>query len=71
MSSLRGIMISPCVGLCKLDPDTRICEGCGRSQMEIFMWTKYSDCERMEVMNRLGYGKRKGGRKSKDIPPFS
>lgn len=50
--------VTPCVSLCKLDPLTRICEGCQRTQMEIFMWTKYTDKERMEVMKRLGYGKR-------------
>ena len=50
--------VTPCVSLCKLDPLTRICEGCQRTQMEIFMWTKYTDEERMEVMKRLGYGKR-------------
>lgn len=50
--------VTPCVSLCKLDPLTRICEECQRTQMEIFMWTKYTDEERMEVMKRLGYGKR-------------
>lgn len=58
-------MITPCIALCKLDSETRVCEGCGRTQMEIFMWTRYSDDQRMEVMKRLGYGKRKGGRVSK------
>jgi len=55
--------ISPCISVCRLDPETRICEGCGRTQMEIFMWTKYSYEERMEVMKRLGYGKRKSNKR--------
>lgn len=57
-------MITPCVSVCRLDPTTRICEGCGRTQMEIFMWSKYSDDERMEVMRRLGYGRRR----ERDMP---
>lgn len=51
--------VTPCISICKLNIETRVCEGCGRTQMEIFMWTKYTDEERMEVMRRLGYGKRK------------
>ena len=58
-------MITQCVGICQLNSETRICEGCGRKQMEIFMWSKYSDEERMEIMKRLGFGIRKGGRKMK------
>lgn len=50
--------VSPCTSVCRLDPATRICEGCNRTQMEIFMWTKYTHEERMSVMKRLGYGKR-------------
>lgn len=51
--------VTPCINVCRLDPLTRVCEGCKRTQMEIFMWTKYTDEERMEVMRRLGYGKRR------------
>ena len=51
--------VTPCISICKVNTETKMCEGCGRTQMEIFMWTKYTDEERMEVMRRLGYGKRK------------
>lgn len=51
--------ISPCISVCKINKHTQVCEGCGRTIEEIKMWTKYSDEERMAVMRKLGYGKRK------------
>ena len=53
-------MISPCVRECKIDKQTHICRGCGRSIEEIQQWSKYTDDQRMVVMKRLGYGKREG-----------
>ena len=45
-------MISPCVGLCKMDQGA-ICIGCGRSLQEIAKWTSMTDQERQEIMDRL------------------
>jgi predicted Fe-S protein YdhL (DUF1289 family) len=53
-------MITPCISICKIDQQTRTCEGCGRSLDEIRDWSKYSDQERLDIMRRLGYGKRIG-----------
>lgn len=53
-------MITPCISICKIDQQTRTCEGCGRSLDEIRDWSKYSDEERLDIMRRLGYGKRMG-----------
>jgi len=36
-----------------------ICVGCGRTKDEICMWMQMDDNERMTVMQRLGYGKRR------------
>jgi predicted Fe-S protein YdhL (DUF1289 family) len=46
-------MISPCVRLCTLDPETGICVGCGRTLAEIGKWMRYSDHERREIMEAL------------------
>ena len=54
--------VTPCISICELDKETRICKGCGRTQMEIFMWTKYTDEERIKIMRRLGYGRRNADR---------
>ena len=49
--------ITPCVSLCKLEDGK--CVGCGRTREEIARWTRFTDDERMAVMKRLGYGKRR------------
>ncbi len=46
-------MISPCVRLCTLDPDTSLCVGCGRTLAEIGRWGRYSDNERRTIMDLL------------------
>ena len=51
--------ITPCVLLCVVDKETNKCKGCGRTLEQIRLWSKYSDEERMEVMKKLGYGKRR------------
>lgn len=53
-------MITPCVAICKMDPNKQICQGCGRTRKQIQMWTKYTDEERMDIMKSLGYGERMG-----------
>ena len=53
--------VTPCISVCRIDKDTRKCEGCGRTIEEISNWASYSDDERLDIMRKLGYGKRKGG----------
>lgn len=36
-----------------------ICVGCGRTKDEICMWMQMDDEERLSIMRRLGYGKRR------------
>ena len=55
----ENFFISPCIGICTIDQDSQICIGCGRTKDEISKWTKLSHAERMEIMKRLGYGRRK------------
>ena len=50
--SIHLQMITPCVGLCKMD-QRAICIGCGRSLQEIAEWTSMTDQERQEIMDRL------------------
>lgn len=52
-------MISPCVGLCRLDEDG-VCKGCSRTKLEVQRWAEMSDAERRLIMIRLGYYKRMG-----------
>ena len=32
------MIISPCISICKTDPVTGFCYGCGRSNVDIKMW---------------------------------
>jgi uncharacterized protein len=45
---------SPCVKICVLDPERRICTGCGRTMAEIGGWIRMSDSERIAVKRELG-----------------
>ncbi|WEK49202.1 MAG: DUF1289 domain-containing protein [Candidatus Kaistia colombiensis] len=46
-------MISPCISVCVLDPQTELCEGCGRSLDEISQWSRMTENQRRAVMDRL------------------
>ena len=45
--------MSPCTKNCSLNTSTNICEGCGRTLEEIVEWTRMTDDEKQQVMNRL------------------
>ena len=58
---------SPCVKICVIHPEARLCTGCLRSIDEITQWTKMGDERRAEVMaelpeRRTRLAKRRGGR---------
>ena len=53
-------MITPCVSVCNIDKISERCVGCGRTKEEIDNWLSYTQEQRMEIMRRLGYGKRMG-----------
>jgi predicted Fe-S protein YdhL (DUF1289 family) len=53
-------MITPCIGICKISELTQTCEACCRTAEEIREWHNYTSEQRMEIMRRLGYGKRMG-----------
>ena len=44
---------TPCVRVCLLDPETRLCEGCGRTREEIGRWMRLSEEERLRIMAEL------------------
>lgn len=46
-------MMSPCVRLCTLHPESGLCVGCGRTLAEIGHWLRYSDAERRTIMDAL------------------
>lgn len=63
----RDEIQSPCINICVIHPETRLCTGCARSIDEITAWSKMDDEERTAVMAELGNRepapkKRRGGR---------
>jgi predicted Fe-S protein YdhL (DUF1289 family) len=46
-------MTSPCIGICKIDPATKFCRGCGRTVKETRKWLEYSKEERTKVLEEL------------------
>lgn len=58
---------SPCVNICVIHPEARLCTGCLRSIDEITAWSKMTNDERRAVMAKLPDRKgqltrRRGGR---------
>jgi hypothetical protein len=45
--------ISPCVGICLMDPATRICRGCLRTIEEVAGWYNATLPEKRAILGRL------------------
>lgn len=63
----RNEVDSPCVKVCVVHPEARICTGCLRTIDEITRWSKMAPEERREIMAALPdrngiLKKRRGGR---------
>lgn len=61
---------SPCVRICVLHPEARLCTGCYRSAEEIAAWTRMSADARRAIMAELPgraplVVRRRGGRKAR------
>lgn len=49
----EAVVPSPCISVCKLDPDSRRCVGCARTVEQIEAWMLLDDSERMAVWSTL------------------
>lgn len=63
----RDEIESPCVKICVIHPESRLCTGCLRSIDEITRWSRMSYDERREIMTALPgragqLTRRRGGR---------
>jgi predicted Fe-S protein YdhL (DUF1289 family) len=51
INTSRAVM-TPCVGICTLDPETDLCKGCWRSREEVASWaTARDDLRRFILAN--------------------
>lgn len=55
---------SPCIGVCRLEAQTGVCEGCLRTAEEIAAWPFATNAERLEMVQRLRQRRRAAGRTS-------
>ncbi|WP_439597111.1 DUF1289 domain-containing protein [Falsiroseomonas sp.] len=44
---------SPCNKVCEIDTATGLCRGCGRTTLEIAVWTQLSPAARRALMQQL------------------
>jgi predicted Fe-S protein YdhL (DUF1289 family) len=49
---LRRVM-SPCIGICMLDPKSGFCLGCKRNIEEIGRWAMLDDNQRKTILDQL------------------
>jgi uncharacterized protein len=45
--------VSPCLGICLMDPATRMCRGCLRTIDEIRGWYEASPADKRAILDRL------------------
>jgi predicted Fe-S protein YdhL (DUF1289 family) len=43
---------APCLKVCEMDPATRLCRGCHRTQEERDWWAAYSEDQKRDVLLR-------------------
>ncbi len=63
----RNELDSPCIKICVIHPEERLCVGCYRSIEEIATWSRLTPAERRRIMADLParapkLAKRRGGR---------
>jgi hypothetical protein len=44
---------TPCIHICILNPETGLCEGCGRTLAEISAWSAMTEAERLRIIAQL------------------
>jgi predicted Fe-S protein YdhL (DUF1289 family) len=50
---MDGMIASPCIGVCTLDQQTRLCVGCLRSEDEITAWRNADSTARLRILERV------------------
>ena len=53
--------VSPCLGICLMDPRTRMCRGCLRTVEEIAAWYNANNADKRAILARLEMRRREAG----------
>jgi len=48
-----GNLSSPCNNVCRIAPETGLCEGCKRTVEEIMVWPLATEDEKLAILARL------------------
>jgi predicted Fe-S protein YdhL (DUF1289 family) len=56
--SAEPVPVSPCLGICLMDPRTRTCRGCLRTIEEIAGWYDATPAEKRATLDRLAERRR-------------
>ena len=59
--SAGPVPVSPCLGICLMDPRTRTCRGCLRTIEEIAGWYIATPAEKRAILDRLAERRRIAG----------
>lgn len=54
-------IVSPCISVCKIDPESGWCRGCFRSRDEIAIWSAADRNERLAILACLRERRRAAG----------
>ena len=46
-------VLTPCLGICRINRRSQLCEGCCRSAVEVAEWLFYSNEQKREIMEQL------------------
>ena len=58
---LKKMIISPCISICRMDPVTGYCYGCGRSNEEKKIWKNENTTDEWKIENLQEIQKRLNG----------
>ena len=70
VSGMVERIVSPCIGVCVLDPVTGFCQGCLRTADEIMAWPSADGATQRVILDELKVRRRSAGRVSaRDLRP--
>jgi len=46
-------VLTPCLGICRINRSTQLCEGCHRTAAEVAEWLFYSNEQKQDIMQQL------------------
>jgi hypothetical protein len=49
----REFVLTPCIGVCRMDDQTKRCEGCLREIQEIARWGSFNDSEKRAIWAQI------------------